>query len=123
MTAPSVIHERRLETLDTAAVLAGCLLTVTIEVGQIPDVARADLGRRRLFIGDAKASETQGNFETLRRLRRYARAATAWADAGYTVRLGICHGPEAAADWRPTLHAIAVQAGLSVCRSGRLSLE
>lgn len=70
---PSALHEERAGKLTTMAILAGH----TVKIDSLPDGTRPDVLQVRpmdasLFVGDAKATETPGNAETLFRLSRYA---------------------------------------------------
>jgi hypothetical protein len=122
MGAPSELHEGRCSTLESIAFLAGCSTPASLGPGCFPDVVLLDSSTRRLFVGDGKASETSGNFETLRRLRRYARSAVPWAIEGYTIRFAICHDA-GAAGWDVTLRSVLGCAGLGLLRTGRLLLD
>lgn len=91
MTAPSVAHEQRAEVLDALAVLAGFSAELACwPDGTRPDVLRADVARRRLFVGEAKATESPCRSDTAERLARYlAWVAAARADMTY---VAICFG-------------------------------
>jgi hypothetical protein len=117
---PSSEHEGRVAVLDTLAVLAGFATDARPRVlpdGSRPDVLRVDQLRRRIFIGDGKASETPGREETRRRLRHYA----AWGvrASGYgEVTLALCVGrPSDAGRWATLLRDLSRETkvrGLSV---------
>ena len=80
---PSQLHESRAHTLAAMARLTGHV----VEIEALPDGGRPDVlfvrpGDRSVFIGDAKATETPGNTETVLRLSRYARFLARYVDAG-----------------------------------------
>jgi hypothetical protein len=114
-------HEDRRVLLDSMAVLAGftCdLAAVGLPDGSRPDVLRADLSGRRLFIGDAKDVETPGNAATGARLGRYMSWGAGAASCGLEVVVAICHGrPAESWRWVETLvAALRVQGGqLGIC--------
>ena len=116
MSAPSAIHERRVEYIDAIAVLAGYTVRVVLGAGLDPDVARFDPRRRRLLVADAKATEKPGCRDTRMRLHAYATAAREWERVGIDVRLLLCHGT---GDWAPLLEAVSSRAGFVAPRRGR----
>lgn len=98
-------------------ILAGCRSVVQLESALRPDVVLANRSLRRLFLGDAKATETAGCGYTCRRLRRYLRAVAPWSAAGYDIRLAIC-APIGSGDWQATLTSSARSVGIKILRNG-----
>ncbi len=109
MTAPSALHQSRVETLLSLAVLAGLTVPVRIDRSRVPDVVRRSPDGSRLFLGDAKASETPRSRETARRLIGYLGCCRPYLDDGVYVRLAICHGVDVG---RPTWRDL-------LCRAAR----
>ncbi|GAA4534847.1 hypothetical protein GCM10023096_82560 [Nonomuraea ferruginea] len=113
MGKPSPQHETRVDILNAVAVLAGYTVPSRITDDLTPDVVRLDLRHRRLFVADAKETETPGTRHTQDRLRAYMVAMRAWLLAEYTVRLAICHGDyDSAGPWLFLLRTIARDAAL-----------
>lgn len=117
MGRPSDDHEARRELLDAIAILAGFTLTFpgALPDGRRPDVLRVSLTRSGLFVGDAKATESPGNSDTVARLLAYAR----WIDAAARGRshpvavLAVCvPGRHATQGWTRALELVAHEAGL-----------
>jgi hypothetical protein len=83
MSAPSDIHELLVERLVTLADLMGFTLRSAraLPDGSRPDVLRRDYWRRRLFVGDAKATEWPDG-EAWRRITGYASWLEAYSLAG-----------------------------------------
>jgi len=114
---PSAEHEERRAALSAIAVLSGFDLAVrsALPDGSRPDVLHISSADRRVFIGEAKHSETPGNVSTLARMRRYL----AWFGSGSCgsaeCLLAVCH---ASADddraWRASLHLLASEEQLIV---------
>src|SRR5438128_1365701 len=108
-------HEDRRVLLDAMAALAGFttdLATMGLPDGSRPDVLRADLPGRRLFIGDAKDVETPGNAATHARLARYIACGVRAASGGIEVVVAICHGrPVESWRWVGSLVAAMKAAG------------
>lgn len=70
MSAPTPAHERRRATLEAVALLLGYVTPATLP-GLLPDVL---LSRgSKLFLGEAKATETPGSAAAHERLSRYVR--------------------------------------------------
>ncbi len=122
MSAPSLLHEHRVQLLASLADLATCTASARLDPGLLPDVVRADHRHRRLLVGDGKATETAGCAATARRLTRYSRASVPWARAGYTVRLVLCHDLHTDG-WSGVLRRAAAAAGLQVVDSGTTTLD
>lgn len=114
-------HERRVEFLDTLAVLLGCEGTLggTLPDGRRPDVLRIDPRRRVLFIGDAKHSETPGNRETQARLLRYLRWLLSHVENGGLGVFAVCFGKDPdIGRWTDTLTVLSSEVGLEQTRRG-----
>jgi hypothetical protein len=106
--------------LRAMGMLAGCVMTTRLDTQLAPDVVLTDLRHRRLFVGDAKATETAGCAATSRRLRRYVRATTAWRSSRYVVRVAICTAPSH--EWRAALLAAVRDAGLVAMATGAIEI-
>jgi len=77
-SGPGVMSRRHKEgtaLLDTLATLVGCLasLNAGLPDGLRPDVMRLDLSSGRLFVGDAKHSESPSSIHTQGRILNYLR--------------------------------------------------
>lgn len=80
---PSLLHEARVETLETLATLGGFEYGPNVLLdGSRPDVLRLRPSDGSLFVGDAKATETPGNTETYERLGRYIEFIATWTQRG-----------------------------------------
>lgn len=124
MSAPGEQHEARVALLDACAVLTGHVTPCRLAAGEVPDVVRADVRHRRLFVADAKATETPGCAATRERMHAYARALKPWLDRGFAVRLALCHGrPDQAPGWAALLEHAADCAGLDGGRGDTEDLE
>lgn len=113
MSAPSPAHELRVRELESLATLSG--ITGAVQLGLLaePDVVRVDLGRRLLFVGDAKETETPGNRRTRSRLASYVREADLVLAKGGTCVIAIAHPvPSSARRWANLLNGILEGAGL-----------
>lgn len=94
--APSMReHERLREMLGTVAQLAGYTLNVPVPLpdGSIPDVARVNLTKSALFVGDAKNTETPWEIASTTRLLRYSAWVTSVSSgcvASRTGTLAVC---------------------------------
>jgi len=72
-----------------------------------PDVLRIDIGRKRIFIGDAKDTEPPTSRATLARLQRYVLWLTAGLRAGYTGTFAVCFGTKRHANgWRSSIEML-----------------
>lgn len=91
--APSSEHERRVRLLDAVGALAGFSAFGRFGCDRQPDVVRVDLRGARVFVGDAKATETAGITATRMRIAGYARALRSWRAAGFDVWVVLCAGP------------------------------
>src|SRR5438132_1514167 len=88
--SPSRTHEYRRGVLDSLAILAGFEIELTLPDGSRPDVARVSVQWSRVFLGDAKHSESPADEAVICRLRRYA----LWlrgTHTGSTDVLALCH--------------------------------
>ena len=103
MSGPGFEHERRVVVLRSLAVLSGHLDAVTLYADLRPDVVHVDLNGRRLFLADAKDTETSRRGETRGRLRAYRSASMSWRSAGFTVRFLLCHPDHDAEGWSALL--------------------
>lgn len=98
---PSERHERRVEILAGLAQLTGHHADLGAWPDDtIPDVLRADLSRRRIYVGDAKASEYPGNRDTVARLSGYVAWLAVAVRAGAMASLMLCApGQQEAEGW------------------------
>ena len=103
MGAPSDVHESRVACLRDLAFLSGHTVDFSLSRWHRPDVAVRDPNRLRLFVGDAKATETSTNPETRRRLRSYASAVVPWRRAGYSICLAVCVSVDGDDGWASLL--------------------
>ena len=113
----SAPHATRCGFLSDLATLAGFhRRALQLPDGRIPDVLRFSEDARRLFLGDAKATETPGNSSTQARLYAYCRSIAAYLDAGGTeVVFAICFGNVSEiAGWMQTLELLCREANLQV---------
>ena len=103
----SMDHEMRVGYLTTMALLARCGEPFQLDLGLRPDVTMASHSRRRLFVGDAKATESATCEATRHRLLRYVTAAATWQRLNYSVRIAICARTHSG-DWAMTLAELAM---------------
>lgn len=122
---PSDEHEARREVLGAIAVLSGFDLAVrsALPDGSRPDVLHISSADRRVFIGEAKHSETPGCSSTLARMQRYL----AWfgsADGGLAeCLLAVCHSRrDDYRAWQAGLRLLAFEGQLDVASTGSRSL-
>lgn len=99
MSAPSGLHEHRVQILGDLADLSGFTLDIAVHTGLRPDLCRLHHHAGSILIADAKATESPGDEATRRRLVRYAAATRLWTDAGLQVAFGVCHGPDDHGAW------------------------
>jgi hypothetical protein len=79
----------------------------------VPDVARLGAAGRRLFIGDAKATETADDGGSLRRLAGYVTWCAAASAAGADVTVAVCCGSESDAyGWLTAILGLAAAASI-----------
>lgn len=123
---PSAEHEARREVLGAIAVLSGFDLAVrsALPDGSRPDILHISSAARRVFIGEAKYSETPGCLGTLARMRRYL----AWfgsADGGpVECLLAVCHSRrDDRRAWQAGLRLLASEEQLTVASTGSKSLD
>jgi hypothetical protein len=119
--APTSLHEQRVELLTAVAAMGGCRSAVELDGRLRPDVALADHRTRRLFVGDAKATETVGCQATGRRLRRYLRAAVPWCRVGYRLRVVLCASPSSGRR-EDGLVTLAAAVGLRTSTEGTITV-
>src|SRR4051812_39280177 len=82
-------HQQRVEVLEEMARIAGFdVETLVFPDGTRPDVLRGCSESRRLFIGDAKDTESPGCTATRLRLTRYAAWSTSLA-SNHVLALGV----------------------------------
>lgn len=103
MSAPSELHERRVQILGNLADLSGFTLDVAVYTSLRPDVCRLHHDASSILIADAKATESPSDGSTRRRLVRYAAATRLWTNAGLQVAFGVCHGPDHCGAWSDVL--------------------
>ena len=111
MSAPSALHEDRVRTLQTLATLAGFTLSGGLLGGTRPDVLGLDVDRRRVLVGDAKATESAGTYSTRLRLTSYFRAANRWHGRGFEVAALLCVPSDLSDHWLRLLLKTAKIAG------------
>lgn len=112
MSAPSALHESRVDLLEDLATLAGYSLPVDAWFAERPDVVRLHRARPALLAGDAKATESPKNGSTRTRLSHYAEACAEWLRAGFAVDLAMVHGPDSGGAWGSCLVAVVESVGL-----------
>lgn len=120
---PSLVHEERVDLLDQLGRLAGCTVPSSLGRGLDPDVLLSHPHRRLVFLGEAKHSETPGNGETARRLRRYIRAIRLLQRNGYSARMALCGDPLEAARWSRLLAQLAISERLGVDATGTVDVD
>jgi hypothetical protein len=121
VSPPSIPHERRVEFLKTLAALAGCTGGVggRLPDGSRPDVVRYAVGRRLLFVADAKHSETPGCAATRARLAAYMGWVRGHFVSGGASVVAICFGRRGDGDgWLQSLMALAKLTGVPCSESG-----
>jgi hypothetical protein len=114
-------HGSRTQFLDVLAVLTGCRLRLqALPDGHRPDVMRYDRERNRLFLGEAKETETPGNSETRIRLLTYLRWMRAYlSEPSRTAVLAICYGTTAhGKGWLEAIEFLSQELRLEVTQSG-----
>ena len=72
MNAPTAQHESRVDTLAALANRAGFTVDVRLDGHLNPDVTRLHWSSARLFVADAKATESPKDRATRARLAGYA---------------------------------------------------
>ena len=121
LKAPTTRHDKRVVFLESLAVLAGFRESIGLQLpdGCRPDVLKWNSGRRALFIGDAKDTETSGNRETQARLRRYFEWLSASVEAGGNAVFAVCAGwEEYPSRWADTIRALALESSMESRRDG-----
>lgn len=120
---PTEAHERRATFLCSLAMLAGCTGSMG---GQFPDGCRPDViryaaGRRLVFLGDAKDTETPGCRATRARLAAYLRWLRAHDAAGGAAIFAVCFGRRGDAEgWFRTMVELAHREGVA-CVAGDIT--
>jgi hypothetical protein len=110
---PSERHERRVEVIETVALLTGYVHPFAFQwFGLRPDVARRK-DPTEVLIGDAKESESSQDSESLWRLYRYLKGVAILDRRIKLVRLLICHD-ERDANWSDQLTGLVAAAGWDV---------
>src|SRR5690349_11778010 len=99
MSAPSALHEGRVAVLETLADLAGYTTHVNLGSHAIPDLSRIHRCDPRLFVADAKATESPSCTSTRYRLSRYAAMIKDWSRRGFEVDVALAHGPDSGRRW------------------------
>ena len=107
MSAPGALHQAREQVLADVAALAGFYIDVVFAEGQRPDIVRLHHQRPALLVGDAKATESPSCEATRSRLTRYFRTGRNWSDAGFGIRVALCHGPADPERWARLLRCAA----------------
>lgn len=109
-------HRYRTSVLTCLSNLTGCREELPSFPGAWPDVLRVDRSRLRVFIGDAKHTETPQGLDTRARLAKYVDAALQALEAGWEEAiLVVCFG-RAREDrsWLELLAGLAHAGGLRV---------
>jgi len=123
VTAPSVLHEERVRTLRTVGNLAGFPLTSRLTDDDWPDVFLVDLPHLRVFVGDAKVTESPGTYATKLRLASYFRASIRWHHLGFQIAVILCVRSGDAGRWLQLLLSTAVVVGLRAGQSSVVDLD
>ena len=108
MSAPSTLHEERVVLLGEMADLAGFIIPSRIDAQLTPDIVRLHHRYPRLFVADAKATESPGNQDTKRRILFYLKAIQPWIESKFEVRVAICAGLDPTGNWLETLQSMAL---------------
>jgi hypothetical protein len=122
---PSAEHEARREVLGAIAVLSGFDLAVrsALPDGSRPDVLYISSADRRVFIGEAKHSETPGCLGTLARMRRYLAWFGSVGGGPDECVLAVCHSRyDDRSAWQAGLRLLAFEEQLDVASTGSKSL-
>jgi hypothetical protein len=105
--------------LCAVASLAGYVRPLPLGLHIEPDLVRFDAARRRVFIGDAKETESPGSLETGGRLSAYAHGVRPLLAAGWDALFVVCHGSPYRADrWCACLTQAIQSAGLMPSSAG-----
>ncbi len=120
---PSLVHEARVGLLGQLGRLAGCTVPSSLGRGLDPDVLLSHPNFRLVFLGEAKRSETPGNADTARRLRRYLRALRHLQRNGYAARMVLCGDPLEAERWFRALSLLAMSERLAVSATGMTDVD
>jgi hypothetical protein len=123
------LHDRNARVLSTLALLLGCHSNFFIELpdGKRPDVLRYDSIKKRLFIGDAKNTETPRNKNTQKRLFSYLLWLSAYVSKpGRHAIFAVCFRHASDLDgWIYTIQGLALVANISLSniRSDQIDAE
>lgn len=123
MSAPSLLHEGRVQVLGDLADLAGYTVEINCYAGLRPDVTRLHYSAPAIMVADAKATEQPDDAPTRARLLRYLLAALEWRRAGFTVALAVCHGADPTRRWLDAIGSLVAIAGYTVLRSTYAALD
>ena len=105
------------------ATLAGFAVPMTaLPDGSIPDVLQLRRADGGLFIGDAKATETPGNSETLERLTRYSDFLTWWVGTRHAAVFALIVEEHDAYGWLRVLRDLCIDAADGQRVRGRVDL-
>lgn len=118
MSAPGAAHEPLRTDLDALAVLSGHRCLLRLAAWLRPDVARCDMAHARIFVGDAKDTESPANAETIRRLRSYFAPVGSANRRGCAATFAVAHG-EPSADWLSVLEWLCARLGLEATARGQ----
>ena len=115
---PGPEHESRVAFLESLAVLLGCTQSFGFALpdGRCPDVVRFSIAGRRLFLGDAKHTESPGCTETQVRIQSYLRWVSAHVRRdGRTGIFALCFGRRADSEgWVRVVEELGREAGVDV---------
>jgi hypothetical protein len=123
VSAPSLLHESRVQILNDLADLAGYTVVIDLYAGLRPDVSRLHHTAPAVMIADAKATERPEDAPTRARLLKYILAAHEWQSAGFVVALAICHGADPTRRWLDSIGPLVAIAGCPVLRSTYAALD
>ncbi len=123
MSAPSALHEDRVDALRALADLAGFTTAVKLGVGVLPDLSRVHRSMPRLLVGDAKATEDPSDGATRRRLGRYALWSQTWSASGFEVHVAVAHGADPDCSWQRCLASIVALSGQRVVSSRVVAVD
>lgn len=123
MSAPSQLHQSRVDVLTSAAVLAGYTSVVRLHSRMAPDVVLFHRPLHSLFIGDAKATERPTCRATRDRLLNYAEGSVPWLRTGTSVFLAIAHPHPDGVGWSGCLDELPRLAGLHVSHPSTALLD
>jgi hypothetical protein len=112
------LHDQNVTVLNTLSLLLGCYSDFFIEFpdGKRPDVLRYDAKKKRLFIGDAKNTETPKNKNTQKRLYSYLLWLSAYVSKpGRQAIFAICfRNPSDLEGWILAIQNLATLASVKI---------